>query len=170
MTGCRLGEALSLRWEHVDLAASALDLPDAKAGARKHPIGVGAAALLRAMTPERAVGWVFRSSKGDGPLSENTLHSGWARLPEAAGLHDARIHDLRHTVGTFAGQTGSNEFGVRDLLGHKTLATTGRYVNRDTAPLRALADRVERRISSALAGNSAEILALPAGTRRRRKA
>lgn len=170
MTGCRLGEALSLRWEHVDLAGGALNLPDAKAGARRHPIGAGTAALLRAMMPDPAVGWVFRSAKGDGPLSENTLHPGWARLREAAKLADARIHDLRHTVGTFAGQTGGNAFGVRDLLGHKTLAMTGRYVNRDPAPLRALADRVERRISSALAGKAAEVVALPGTPRRRRKA
>jgi integrase len=170
MTGCRLGEALSLRWEYIDLADGVLNLPDAKAGARRHPIGSDAAALLRAITQEPAMGWVFRSAKGDAPLSESTLHSGWARLREAAGLRDARIHDLRHTVGTFAGQTGSNAFGVRDLLGHKTLTMTGRYVNRDTAPLRALADRVERRISSALAGKSAEIVGLPAVTHRRRKA
>ncbi len=39
------------------------------------------------------------------------------------------------------GQTGANAFLVRDALGHRTLAMTGRYVNRDADPLRELADR-----------------------------
>ena len=80
-----------------------------------------------------------------------------------------RLHDLRHTVGTFAGQTGANAFLVRDKLGHKTLAMTGRYVNRDAAPLRALSDQVEHRISSALAGRVAQPIAIDAAREARRR-
>jgi hypothetical protein len=58
-----------------------------------------------------------------------------------------RIHDLRHTVGTYA---GANAFLVRDVLGHKTLARTGRHVSRDVDPLRALTDAVSARIGAAL--------------------
>jgi integrase len=64
----------------------------------------------------------------------------------------ARIHDLRHTVGTYGGQAGLNAFMVRDLLGHKTLAMTARYVERDTDPLRAAADQVAGRIAEAMGG------------------
>jgi hypothetical protein len=39
---------------------------------------------------------------------------------------------------------------IRDLLGHKTLAMTGRYVERDNNPLRAAADQVAGRIAAAL--------------------
>ena len=42
------------------------------------------------------------------------------------GVKDIRIHDLRHTVGTYSGQTGANAFLIRDKLGHRTLAMTGR--------------------------------------------
>src|SRR5262245_7588752 len=42
-------------------------------------------------------------------------------------------------------------FLVRDLLGHKTLAMTGRYVERAADPLRALADRVADRVTAAMA-------------------
>ena len=34
LTGCRRSEILGLRWEHVDLAAGELRLPDSKTGAR----------------------------------------------------------------------------------------------------------------------------------------
>jgi len=43
---------------------------------------------------------------------------------------------------------------VRDLLGHKTLAMTSRYVERDTTPLRAAADRVANRIADAMSGKT----------------
>lgn len=77
-------------------------------------------------------------------------------------LDDARFHDLRHTVGTYAGQAGANAFLVRDALGHKTLAMTGRYVSRDADPLRQLADRVSGRIAAALdGGKSGEVIPLP---------
>ncbi|MCH8112840.1 MAG: hypothetical protein IH905_12955, partial [Proteobacteria bacterium] len=50
---------------------------------------------------------------------------------------------------------------VRDKLGHKTLAMTGRYVNRDEDPLRELSEKVEGRIDAALSGNmGAEVVAL----------
>ena len=49
-------------------------------------------------------------------------------IRDRAGLTDVRLHDLRHTTGTYAGAAGLNAFIVRDLLGHKTLAMTGRYV------------------------------------------
>jgi integrase len=71
------------------------------------------------------------------------------------------LHDLRHTVGTFAGQGGANAFLVRDMLGHKTLAMTGRYVERDVDPHRALADSVAGRIEAAMAGREGEVITLP---------
>jgi integrase len=49
-------------------------------------------------------------------------------------IADVRLHDLRHTVGSHAGQSGANAFLVRDLLRHKNLAMTGRYVNPLTIP------------------------------------
>lgn len=45
-----------------------------------------------------------------------------------------------------------NAFAVRDILGHKTLAMTGRYVSQDTDPLRRQADQVSGRIAAALGG------------------
>lgn len=71
------------------------------------------------------------------------------------------MHDLRHTVGTYAGQTGANAFLVRDLLRHKNLAMTGRYVNRADSPVRTLSDQVGERIAAAMAGRPvAEVVPL----------
>lgn len=167
LSGLRLGEALALKWQDVDLDRAALFLPDAKAGARVHPVGAIAVALLAESRAEKAAGFVFHAGDPERPLSRNTVESAWRRLRAAAGLHDARIHDLRHSVGTYAGQTGANAFLIRDKLGHKTLAMTGRYVNQDAAPLRVLSDRVEERIAAALAGKAAEVITLPVASGRR---
>lgn len=67
----------------------------------------------------------------------------------------------RETVGTYAGQTGANAFLVRDLLHHKSLAVTGRYVSRDVNPVRELSDQVGGRIAAGLEGKAkAEVVPL----------
>jgi len=50
LTGCRKGEILTLRWEHVDLQRGLLLLPDSKTGAKAVPLGAPAVALLNGLT------------------------------------------------------------------------------------------------------------------------
>ena len=161
LTGCRASEVLELHWADVDLDAGVLRLRDAKAGARAVPLGAPALALLREL-PRRG-GTVVCGRKPGSPLTLPALEAAWKKVRTAAGLANARVHDLRHTVGTFAGHAGLNAFTVRDVLGHKGLAMTGRYVSADTAPLRRAADEVAGRVAAALekgreGGNQVAIL------------
>jgi integrase len=155
LTGCRIGELLALQWTDVDLDRSALAIHDAKAGARMHPIGAETLAYLAALPRKTGIRYVLSAASSDKPLAVSIIDRVWARLRAKAELGDARVHDLRHTVGTFAGATGANAFLIRDKLGHRTLAMTGRYVNRDADPLRALSDKVEGRIAAAMGGSKA---------------
>ncbi len=161
LTGCRLGEILGLRWSDVDLETGALDIRAAKAGRRIQTIGAPAIALLESIP--RTGQWVVFGRSPDRPLAVTTIENAWVRLRKRARLEDARIHDLRHTVGTYAAQTGANAFMVRDMLGHKTLSMTGRYVARHTDPQRVLSDKVEGRIAGAMSGESAEVVPIGAG-------
>jgi len=159
LTGMRLSEALALKWSCIDAEAACARLPDSKTGRKVVPLGGPALTLLAGLP--RAGDFVFPSpTKPDAPLSVNLVERAWRRLRGKADLGDARVHDLRHGFGTFAGMAGGNAFLVRDLLGHATVAMTGRYVNRDADPLRALADRVAGRVAAALAGQSAEVVLL----------
>ena len=126
LSGCRLGEILSLRWEHVDVENGLLILPDAKAGARAHPIGQSAISLISKISRVEGAPWVFHSTTLGKHLSSSTIETAWQRIRQRMGVKDIRIHDLRHTVGTYSGQTGANAFLIRDKLGHRTLAMTGR--------------------------------------------
>ncbi len=162
----RLGEILNLRWENVDFERGLLLLPDTKTGARAHVVGEETLALLATIPRVDGVPWVLPGRYMKGPMTASAAESTWRRLRKMASLDDARLHDLRHTVGTFAGQAGANAYLVRDKLGHKTLAMSGRYVNRDNDPLRILSDRVEGRIARAMGGGGkADVVALRPGAK-----
>ncbi len=151
-TGCRCSEILNLRWEYIDLDRGVIRLPDAKAGARTVPLATPALALLASVPTRAPEGPVWIDEATGRPMTYEQVNRAWRRVRSRAKLEGARMHDLRHTVGTYAGQAGLNAFMVRDLLGHKTLAMTGRYVSKHTDPLRAAADHVVGRIASALSG------------------
>jgi integrase len=151
-TGMRLGEALELLWSDVDLPGRAIRLRDAKGGARTVHIGAAAVTILDAVADKS--GHVVRDRDG-APLSDSRAQHAWARLRVRAALLDGRLHDLRHTAGTFAALAGANAFVVRDLLGHKTLAMTGRYVERAADMVRATADAVSGRVAAALNSGAA---------------
>jgi integrase len=149
-TGMRLGEALGLRWDDVDLPERAIRLRDAKAGARTVHLGAAAVTILDAVKARDREGHVLRGLDPDEALSVSVAEKAWARLRDNAGIADGRLHDLRHTAGTFAALAGANAFAVRDLLGHKTLAMTGRYVERAAEMVQATADAVSNRVAAAL--------------------
>jgi integrase len=160
-TGMRLGEALALRWSDVDLPGHTIRLRDAKAGARTVYLGAAAVAILDAT--ERRSDYVVHGLDG-APLPDTRVQHAWARLRKKAGIPDGRLHDLRHSVGTFAALAGANAFVVRDLLGHKTLAMTGRYVAHAAEMVRATADAVSNRVSAALNASAispAKVIKLP---------
>jgi integrase len=159
LTGCRVGEILGLRWKHVDLTAGVLRLPESKTGAKTVPLGAPARVLLAEIAKggDDAGRYVVHGGDAKKPLSVSGLEKAWARLRKKAATSDARLHDFRHTVGTYGGAAGFNAFIIRDLLGHKTLAMTGRYVEKDADPLKVAADAVAGRIAAAMEGKKAEI-------------
>ncbi len=55
-----------------------------------------------------------------------TINRGWDLVRKKAGIHDTRLHDLRHTVCAVAGAT-LPAFMVQTILGHKQPSTTSRY-------------------------------------------
>lgn len=166
-TGCRLSEVLTLRWDHVDFNAGTILLRKTKAG-KPQTVTINAPArqVLSSLKRDEGCPWVLpgkRKSQKDQwkPLAKDAMEAAWQKIRAAARLNDVRMHDLRHTVGTYAGQSGANAFLVRDLLRHANVAMTGRYVNKADDPLRALNDVVGERIAASLEGRPpAEVIPL----------
>lgn len=153
-TGARLMEILALQWPHVDLAAETVALPDRKGrGRRPHPVNSAAMELLGRLHARKRGKWVLPGDdKGTRHVTKSVVEGAWQRLRAFAGLADVRLHDLRHTVGTYAGQDGSNAFLISHVLRQRTIAVTGRYVNPHADPIRSLSETVGERIVSGLKG------------------
>jgi integrase len=168
-TGCRLSEVLNLRWEHVDFAAGVITLSDTKSGGPQLvTMNAPARQVLKVLQASNGASeWVLPSiSNPRQPISKAGIEAAWQKIRIAAQIEDVRMHDLRHTVGTYAGQSGANAFLVRDLLRHKNLAMTGRYVNWADSPVRTLSDQVGERIAAAMAGQRpAEVVPLKRGAK-----
>lgn len=144
LTGCRRGEWLTAKWSDIDLDAAVLRLREenSKAGARTVPLPGPVVALLRAAT--RSGEWIIANDNGSGALTKSNVRDAWASVLRAASVEDLHIHDLRHAFATRGAALGANALILRDALGHKTLAMTGRYVSRQADPVRELSERVAR--------------------------
>lgn len=161
-TGARLSEILELRWEHIDFEAGTIAFPPRKGdGRRAHPVGDVALSVLADLPTNEGSPFVL-PSPGDPKkhLSKDLMEAVWQKVRHHAGIEDVRLHDLRHTVGTYAGQAGGNAFLIQHLLRHKNVAMTSRYVNPDADPIRSMSDAVSDRIAAGLKGDgqSAEVI------------
>ena len=151
LTGCRLSEIQKLRWEHVDLDAGELRLPDSKTGGRAVPLAPSAARLLAALPRDPDNPWVIVGRKPGSHLTD--LQHPWRRIRSRAGLDDVRIHDLRHSFASRALALGEGLPMIGKLLGHTQVQTTARYAHlaRDTVKASAarIGDSIERDLDEA---------------------
>ena len=134
LTGLRISEVCSIRWEHVDLESGLVTLPETKTGKRVHHFPDAVVAVVRSRPRINGNHHVF-AVDARGPLTYRTARTHFAAAARRAGLTDVRLHDLRRTVMTNAAAAGFNAFVVRDLLGHKTTAMAERYVKTLGAPV-----------------------------------
>ena len=137
LTGCRLKEILTLRWDDVDRRAGELRLRQAKTGARMVPLTPTAAMVLESIDRVPGTPWVFPGEKPDRHLSQ--LSAYWQRVRERAGCEDVRIHDLRHSFASRALALGESLTMIGSLLGHTDVGSTARYAHlaRDTEKMSA---------------------------------
>ena len=151
-TGARASEILGLAWADVDMDQGTIALPSRKGGVRRpHPVSAYVLEILATQARVEDSPWVFPAPTDSArPLSLSVLENAWQTLRSRAHLCDVRLHDLRHTAGTYVSQTGANAFSVRDFLRHKTLAMTGRYANRDADPIRQAAEAIGDRLHRGL--------------------
>ena len=127
LTGCRLNEIRTLRWEDVELETAELRLPDGKTGARMVPLSRAAVTVLSALPRPDDNPWVIIGKKPGAHLTD--LQHPWRRIRARAGLEDVRIHDLRHSFASRALALGESLPMIGKLLGHTQVQTTARYAH-----------------------------------------
>ena len=136
-TGARLVETCSLRWQFVDLDRNATRLVETKSG-RDRTVFADEACLdmlrRRAARPaeQTHVFW----DEGT-PLTGDRMSHIFTWIARELGLNDGFtraqdkivFHSLRHTYGTRAIMSGMSVLTLKQLMGHRTLETTERYVH-----------------------------------------
>lgn len=148
LTGCRLNEIMTLKWENVDIADNVLRLPDSKTGAKIVHVGQPAIERLKAAEQITDNPWVITGILEGKRLSD--LQPFWQRVRARAGLKDVRIHDLRHTFASTAVAAGQGLPMIGKLLGHTQVQTTARYAHLAAEPVKTAADFVADTLHRAL--------------------
>jgi len=142
LTGCRVGEILSLRWE--DVRPDRLRLHDSKTGARDVPLGTAARRFFTSYRRRRSSACgrhkVFQFGEA---MPYARVRTVWLSVRKEAQLPGTlRIHDLRHSFASHAIMAGESLFTVSRLLGHKRIRTTARYAHLADDTLRASVERI----------------------------
>lgn len=94
-------------------------------------------------------GLVFATTIGT-PLSDHLNRRRYQQLLQEAGIEPRRIHDLRHTTGTFLVAKNVNPRVVQQILRHSDLATTmGIYAHVELDTMRTALDALDDLTESA---------------------
>ena len=147
LTGLRISEVISLRWDCVNFESASVLLPTTKTGRRTHPLSTAALDALRDLPTRGDYVFCTNSSK---PVSYTAVRLAFLKATKAAGLRDVRLHDLRRTFMTRAAESGISSYTLRDLLGHKTAMMADRYVRRTNIPVVNATEKVSGALAKVL--------------------
>lgn len=125
-TGCRVSEALNLRWQDITQDGRVTFVDTKNGDVRTVPLVSRAKASLQYTKGE---GWSAPFSR----INYDSFHSGWQRAKKLAGLgDDSEVvpHVLRHTCASRLAQSGKVDlYRIRDWLGHHSIRVTERYAH-----------------------------------------
>ena len=147
LTGCRKNEIVRLRRDEVKV--DRLELRDSKTGPRTVMLNGQAWDVVKRRMAQSTSPWVFPSVKDSSRAQSHGLPL-WYAVRREAGIEDARLHDLRHTVASQAAMNGVPLPLVARLLGHSNVRTTMRYAHVGDREVEAAAERVGQTISAVI--------------------
>ena len=150
--GARLGEVASLRWRHVNEQSGIVTIAMSWEGPLKHRAESGeddeGLARIVPLDPELAAilkAWrEVTDGKDDDRVvlvgGKRPLREGYDDVAQKtrsackrAEVPEVTFHELRHSYATIASSNGLPLALLQALLGHANIATTGIYVNPDSA-------------------------------------
>lgn len=130
-TGLTPIQLMRLSRDDVDLERAVLRLPRRQKGK-----GV-AGAVVPLLPPAVSAFRDLDSLNGWGKFSAHSLHKSFERACRRAGVPVARVHDLRHSLGTIAYELTGDLDVVMALLQHASRRTVARYTLRAAAKVLA---------------------------------
>jgi site-specific recombinase XerD len=134
-TGARRNEIMRLRWPEVNFKQGTVTFLQTKSGKVRHvPVTGTALQVLKDLAAERKLknpqGLVFPGTTAatkDKPLAIENIFR--AALKSAGIEEKTRIHDLRHSAGSYMVMAGIDLRTVQEILGHHSVTVTERYAH-----------------------------------------
>ena len=121
-----------------------LQWPKSASGLRLIPISQGLAdRFAQARAGAGGSRFVWEGRDAGLPFTETALTYRWAQALERAGVGHVPFHSLRHTTASMLVQSGVPEMIVIKVLGHRTIASTERYVHASTEWMRGPFESLE---------------------------
>jgi len=139
-TGLRVGNLLDLKWRDIDLEARTATVAVTKNG-RPHIAPLTDRCLeellrLRKGQPDERV---FKSYLNDKPFNYRTL---WGKVCKEAGYEGRTFHWLRHGCGSALATAGVSQAQIMQVMGHRTLVASARYMHSNVNDRQAVVGRV----------------------------
>lgn len=150
-TGARLNEALSAKWEQVDMERRVWRILASNAKSKKVravPLNDAALDILNQLDTQGEFEHLFINRQTGEPYT--TISKVWGRLRSKAGLPHLRIHDLRHQYASFLVNSGQSLYTVQQILGHSDPSVTQRYAHLSTKALQEAANSASVAIRGAM--------------------
>lgn len=131
LTGCRPGEAFTMKWTDVNLGSGLWTKPPKKTKQRKqHSVQLTRRALeVLGRLDKRRSAYVFPSPKDPLAPRSDKLKAFWRAVRKNCGFPDVRLYDCRHSFASWLAMGGATEPEIAKQLGHSNTQTTRRYVH-----------------------------------------
>lgn len=145
LTGLRQGEQFAMKWEHVDLKAGVVTIPEAKGGRVRHvELNESALGILKKLPRKLRTPWVWLTPFGQRINAHNFYRRSFRKAADAASLGDVHWHDLRHTFASRLAAAGVTLYEIQQLLGHRSSQMTERYAHLTRTQLRTAVRVLDR--------------------------
>ena len=158
--GLRVGEALGLEWQHVDIERRVLRIRQSSTRGRLHatktqgsavdvPMTEALAREFLAQAPDR--GLLFRHANGSPWQADHLRRNHLGPLLERLQLPHGGMHAFRHGLATRLFAQGVGAPTVQAILRHSSLRQTMQYAHTSQALMREALDRAGSQFSPAAA-------------------
>lgn len=132
LTGARVSEILTAKWEYLGSDGRELRLPDSKTGPKTIYLSVEAAIVINGLKKQPNNPYLICGARYGKHLVN--AKAPWRRLKKAAAIHDVRLSDLRNTYASIAATQGLSLILIGKLLGNRSADATLRFAHvRDDA-------------------------------------
>jgi site-specific recombinase XerD len=145
--GLRISEATHLRVRDIDSQRMVLRVEQGKGNTDRYVML--SPRLLEFLRTYWRIGrpqhWLFPGSPPDKPIDPNTVRQACHAARRRAGItKPVTPHTLRHAFATHLLESGTDVRTIQLLLGHRSLATTSRYLKVATSTVCATASPFDR--------------------------